>query len=414
MVHPTQHRPPAGKPQPSAIVFAHKGKIRTFRVRPGWLALAAGSFVALVTAYSAAAAYLVFRDDLFGAALRRQVEMQFAYEDRIAALRAELDRVTSRHAVETLGVEEQLALLLSRQELIAERQSALDGLVARAGGSGVAVAAARLPRARPAAPPDGNVAAPAALAYSPAEPATDIITGALIAADAAPATPRSALLEVGDALDRVEAGQEEALDSLSAAAAEEAGRVEELLEPLDLGAEAAAPKGGPLIAAGELHFVEKAALLGRTLDAIGRLKAAAASGPLMSPLPAAPQSSAFGYRIDPFLHRPAFHGGLDFVAVSGAAVQATAPGVVVTAGWSGGYGNLVEIRHAGGVSTRYGHLSAVLVREGEHVEAGDAIGAVGSTGRSTGPHLHYETRRDGEPVDPSPFLAAGRGLWERR
>jgi YD repeat-containing protein len=83
---------------------------------------------------------------------------------------------------------------------------------------------------------------------------------------------------------------------------------------------------------------------------------------------------------------------------------------VVSAGWSGGYGQLVEIRHPDGVTTRYGHLSAILVQEGARVEAGALIGRVGSTGRSTGPHLHYETRRAGKAVDPAVFLAAGRAL----
>ena len=413
MVHPTQQRPPTRKPQPGAIILARNGKIRTFRIRPGLLAAVAGTFVVLAAAYSAATAYLIFRDDLFGTTLRRQVEMQFAYEDRIAALRAELDRVTSRHAVETLGVEEQLALLLSRQALIAERQSTLDELVARAGGTGVAVQAARLPRARPSAPPDAAGETSSALAYASGDATVDdIITGTLIVEDPQDAGTRLTLREVGASLDGVQAGQSDALDALSAAVAGEAERVEKALAPLDIGVEEmeAGPQGGPFIAAGELHFVEKAALLRRTLDAIERLKASAAEAPIHSPIPSAALSSRFGYRTDPFLQRPAFHAGLDLVAASGTEVNATAPGVVVTAARSGGYGKLVEIRHAGGLTTRYAHLSAIFVKQGEQVQAGAAIGAVGSTGRSTGPHLHYETRREGSPLDPTLYLAAGRAL----
>jgi murein DD-endopeptidase MepM/ murein hydrolase activator NlpD len=84
--------------------------------------------------------------------------------------------------------------------------------------------------------------------------------------------------------------------------------------------------------------------------------------------------------------------------------------LVVFAGWSGGYGYMVEIRHAAGLTTRYGHLSAILVEKGATVSAGTPVGRVGNTGRSTGPHLHYETRRDGEPVNPAIYLAAGRAL----
>ena len=92
-------------------------------------------------------------------------------------------------------------------------------------------------------------------------------------------------------------------------------------------------------------------------------------------------------------------------------MRATAPGTVVSAGWKGGYGKMVEIRHADGVSTRYGHLSADPCRGRRSASpAGTPIGRVGSTGRSTGPHLHYETRRDGKAVDPALYLAAGRAL----
>ena len=92
-------------------------------------------------------------------------------------------------------------------------------------------------------------------------------------------------------------------------------------------------------------------------------------------------------------------------------MRATANGKVVSAGWAGGYGRMVEIDHGNGLSTRYGHLSEIGVKVGEAIKIGQVIGEVGSTGRSTGPHLHYETRIDGEAVDPQKFLKAGATLF---
>jgi murein DD-endopeptidase MepM/ murein hydrolase activator NlpD len=92
----------------------------------------------------------------------------------------------------------------------------------------------------------------------------------------------------------------------------------------------------------------------------------------------------------------------------GSEAQVTAPGTVVSAGWNGGYGRMVEVEHADGFTTRYGHLSKILVKKGQQLSAGDIVGKVGSTGRSTGPHLHYEVRRNGEALNPSRFLKAGR------
>jgi murein DD-endopeptidase MepM/ murein hydrolase activator NlpD len=115
-------------------------------------------------------------------------------------------------------------------------------------------------------------------------------------------------------------------------------------------------------------------------------------------------TSGYGARKDPFGMGWALHPGVDLRAEEGTIVRATAAGKVVNASYAGGYGNMVEIEHGEGMSTRYGHLSAILVSEGELVTAGTPIGRVGSTGRSTGPHLHYETRIDGEPVDPLRFL----------
>ena len=121
-------------------------------------------------------------------------------------------------------------------------------------------------------------------------------------------------------------------------------------------------------------------------------------------------SSGFGVRSDPFLGRPAMHTGLDFRGSTGDPVRATATGTVETAGWNGGYGKMVEIDHGNGFSTRYGHLSEIDVKVGQTVKIGQIIGRVGSTGRSTGPHLHYETRIDGDAVDPQKFLRAGLRL----
>jgi murein DD-endopeptidase MepM/ murein hydrolase activator NlpD len=123
-------------------------------------------------------------------------------------------------------------------------------------------------------------------------------------------------------------------------------------------------------------------------------------------------SSGFGVRSDPFLGRPAMHTGLDFRSSTGDPVRATANGKVESAGWSGGYGKMVEIDHGNGFSTRYGHLSEIEVKVGQQVKIGQTIGRVGSTGRSTGPHLHYETRIDGDAVDPQKFLRAGLRLGD--
>lgn len=135
-----------------------------------------------------------------------------------------------------------------------------------------------------------------------------------------------------------------------------------------------------------------------------------ASGPWQLPVQASYElTSSFGPRISPTYGTADFHTGQDFAAAAGTPTEAVARGVVVFAGWSGSYGNLVRIRHANGVETWYAHLSAEDVVEGDAVEKGDAVGAVGSTGNSTGPHLHLEVRVNDEPVDPMPWLRK-RGL----
>ena len=119
---------------------------------------------------------------------------------------------------------------------------------------------------------------------------------------------------------------------------------------------------------------------------------------------AGPISSYYGYRTSPGGIGSTFHEGVDIAGDYGTPISATAAGTVTKAGWVGGYGYLVEVRHADGIVTRYGYNSAVLVYEGQHVDLGSMIALMGSTGNSTGPHCHYEVRIHGEAVDPMYFL----------
>ena len=115
-------------------------------------------------------------------------------------------------------------------------------------------------------------------------------------------------------------------------------------------------------------------------------------------------SSSYGMRVHPITGKLARHNGVDIPAPYGTPIYATADGIVGRAQRLGGYGNYVEIEHGNAIETRYGHMSSFVVQPGQQVKKGDVIGYVGSTGRSTGNHLHYEVRIDGEPVNPMPFL----------
>ena len=145
----------------------------------------------------------------------------------------------------------------------------------------------------------------------------------------------------------------------------------------------------------------------RDLIAAHALGDAAAALPLATPVDDPVRSSPFGTRTDPFTHLPAFHPGQDFSGHYGQAIHVTAPGVVSFAGQRSGYGNCVEVDHGHGFKTRYGHLSGFVVGVGTPVKTGDVIGRMGSTGRSTGVHLHYEVWASGRLLNPTPFLKAG-------
>jgi murein DD-endopeptidase MepM/ murein hydrolase activator NlpD len=139
----------------------------------------------------------------------------------------------------------------------------------------------------------------------------------------------------------------------------------------------------------------------RRLD---QLQGAIVAVPSAQPVQSMALTSNFGVRIDPFRGGRAMHAGVDIPGPYATPIYATADAVVGRTGWIGGYGNLIELEHGKGIQTRYGHLSSVLVGPGKRIKRGELIGLMGSTGRSTGNHLHYEVRIDGRAVNPTPFL----------
>ena len=170
--------------------------------------------------------------------------------------------------------------------------------------------------------------------------------------------------------------------------------------------------GGPFVNATGDESLPNASLklasLGSDLERLRDLRAALRGLPVHAPLDDFAVMSPFGMRRDPFNGQLAMHSGIDLQAPPRTPVLATAPGRVVTAAWSGEYGNMVEIQHEFGLATRYGHLTRIDVRVGQRVERRQTVGLLGSTGRSTGPHVHYEVLVDGRAVDPVRFLEAAR------
>lgn len=145
----------------------------------------------------------------------------------------------------------------------------------------------------------------------------------------------------------------------------------------------------------------------KQMDAVGQTSSVgqgAMSVPSMKPVANLEYTSLYGVRSDPFRGTAAMHAGVDIPGPVGTPIYATADGIVGRSGWVGGYGNLVELEHGGKLQTRYGHLSKITVAPGTRVKRGQVIGMMGSTGRSTGSHLHYEVRMDGRAVNPVPYL----------
>lgn len=185
----------------------------------------------------------------------------------------------------------------------------------------------------------------------------------------------------------------------------------------ELTGESTAQRGGPYVSVETTELFEgdspafnkRVARVAARVAEVEEMELALTAAPLGQPVDGKTRlTSSFGARSDPFTHSTAYHTGLDMAGYHRAPIMATAAGTVSYSGWKGGYGRVVEIDHGRGFKTRYAHLSEILVEEGQEVELGDHIAAMGSTGRSSGTHLHYEVWFRGKVYDPTNFLKAGK------
>ena len=406
------------------ITIARGPDVRAFTIRP-WIAVSLTLLGAVFTTlYLLATGYLVFRDDLLAASLARQVRQQQAYEDRIASLRSEIDRLTSRQLLNQEAFEAKLAQIAGKQANLDARQDIIAALTRAARSAGIVpnaeTAPVPIPNLKPSVGPDDSLTtgsiepagARAPLAYAALREAT-------VQAETPGATgPVARIGAVETSLAALSRDQVEFVEAMADTVAGQSTRLAGVLKtlgrPVPASPDDEEDVGGPFVPldanADSETFRTNVALITDEIERLGTLRRIAMKLPIARPIEGAAITSRFGARRDPFVGRLAMHTGIDFRSPTADPVRSTAPGTVLSAGYAGGYGYMVEIDHGNGVTTRYAHLSRLLVKAGDVIPAGAVVGRTGSTGRSTGPHLHYEVRIDGKATDPMTYIKAGEEL----
>jgi murein DD-endopeptidase MepM/ murein hydrolase activator NlpD len=400
----------------------------------------------ILAGWSAGSTWLVLSKDSFaGHMIKRETARQYVYEDRIAALKAEIDKLSSRQLVDQDSVESRVAELVTRQGQLETRQAIVAAIADSI--SGQQLVSGRVARGNPILPQaaitgsvtsNGAASSTGITSFAPTArpmPVPDMPglrreperrTTSAGAWDQSALEPAKSLDEhlgkVERSIGAVSAAQIKALNRIEASVASAHASLKSVvtdvgLDPDRMLAASRQPgQGGPLVPANldpkAGPFEASVVRLQPRIASVERLRTVVTALPVRRPMgPEAEQSSPFGHRLDPFTRGLAMHTGLDFRAEHGTPVRTAGSGRVVMAEYNGGYGNMVEIDHGHGLTTRYAHLSHIAVSEGQQVASGTVVGRVGSTGRSTGPHLHYETRIDGDAVDPQRFIRAGQRFF---
>lgn len=309
-----------------------------------------------------------------------------SWQNRDVAARAvAVERAEARVAAENERIEDTAARLSQRQDYF---EAVFEGYFGEDDAAKAAAEAAR-----------------AAAAENPAAPGGPVI-------DAAAKTDRLSQLRA------IETRQQRLVATLTDAVAARSARAEAALRTVGIRAGATGGQGGPLIAAQRLSVPTPRdpafQRLAAALDRMEMLEGFVVALPSNLPAEQMSLSSGFGYRRDPFTGGGAMHAGLDFTGAHGSTIRAAAAGTVAFVGTKAGYGNVIEVDHGHGMMTRYAHLSGFAARVGQRVASGETIARMGSTGRSTGTHLHFEVRVNGTAVNPRRFLEANPDVLEAK
>lgn len=426
--------------EPHRITIARGNKVKSFTLRP-WLSSVLTLFVFIFSvSYLSATAYLFFRDDILTSSTQNQTRLRYNYENRIANLRSKIDRINSRQMIDQHVFENKIEVLLERQEKLVSRDDHLREILKRARIHGLiktSPSSADLPPTTNPNVPSPDKQASLSLNSIGLRGSSSVVPTPRLFANVSqhhnmaslPAStqqkeahielPDVALAAVELTLDALAKQQENTLDKIQGKVQKKVQKIHRMIAQIGFSAQSLAKPaqlvksvGGPF-APPRINdkFPKKANDMIDLFDYLDRLRNGIFALPIRRPLPPeAKITSRFGNRLDPFLRRPAFHGGIDYRAKYGTLVKVSGHGKVIKAGWAGGYGRIVEISHGNGITTRYAHLSKILVKKGDRIKSGTNIGRVGSSGRSTGPHLHYETRQNDSPIDPMQFLRTGQKL----
>lgn len=456
------------------IILADEKNVRHISLSPWMMTTALCATGILTIGYLTATSYLFMRDDIIGNRLAHQTHIEKVYEERIATLRTQIERVKSRQLVDRQMLETRMKRLLDQQATLSDRHVKLDALleVTTLTTASLQPSYKSLPRTIPkpqTRPADGSeelhaperiststLLAEAALRvgnqtiqtphitleeqFETREQVSDAPASALMAfvapANALRLPPvwankqaheddekdtRRIVNQLALSLRTIEREQIDTLHTLAVSTSQASQAIEQILERSGLPAakdDDDNGMGGPYLsyshrddeAGSKTRFDHVLSDFDFALNRLATLRAHARSLPVATPARGAGITSFFGRRKDPFLGHMALHAGIDFRTAIGTPIAATGDGTITRAGRFGSYGKMVEIDHGNGLTSRYAHLSRISVELGQKVTRGDMIGTSGNTGRSTGPHLHYEVRHNGRPVDPSGFLAAGRKL----
>ena len=439
------------------IYIRSEGRVRFFSISPLAQAVAAGASLLCLGWVAFTTVNVVFKDRIISAKERHFEQIQTSYEGRIAELQLAYDELNGAliAAQDRFKVvaDEFEAKQLALTSLIEQKQALRASLgIGRSQGPQTAKSADAAPPLRTAssgaggaldfvvpdiaasfAPPFGMGAGTVIGSLTPYQVAPTEThrapflrgavqrLGSLFGHRAAPQTvDNPALSEInnqGARIAELDASQQAILDSAKKDFVAETARLKKALQGTGINSQTMMKRvsqGGPLMSVAPTMRDDafRAGVFDTTesLNDLALVVKALNSVPLDGPLTTSDISSGFGGRADPFTEEAAFHSGIDFSAAKGSDVFATAPGLVVFAGPRGAYGNTVEIDHGYGIRTRYGHLSKISVPIGSQLNRGEVIGKAGSTGRSTGPHVHYEVWYDNAVRDPGKFIRAGRNV----